>query len=98
MSEQSARLNPQNVIRVIGGPESDARSLHNVYMRGEDFMRATDIGMVPLGYGRFVRADESWLCCRSRKGGPLDDEHTSMSRGSRCRSWPHAPKARSSPT
>ena len=27
-------------------------------MREEDVMRATDIGMVPLGYGRFVRADE----------------------------------------
>jgi hypothetical protein len=27
-------------------------------MREEDFMRATDIGMVPLGYGRFVRADD----------------------------------------
>jgi hypothetical protein len=27
-------------------------------MREEDIMRATDIGMVPLGYGRFVRADE----------------------------------------
>ena len=26
-------------------------------MREED-VRATDIGMVPLGYGRFVRADE----------------------------------------
>jgi hypothetical protein len=29
-----------------------------MYMREEDVMRATDIGMVPLGYGRFVRADE----------------------------------------
>ena len=27
-------------------------------MREEDLMRATDIGMVPLGYGRFVRADD----------------------------------------
>jgi hypothetical protein len=27
-------------------------------MREEDVMRATDIGMVPLGYGRFVRAEE----------------------------------------
>jgi hypothetical protein len=27
-------------------------------MREEDVMRATDIGMVPLGFGRFVRADE----------------------------------------
>jgi hypothetical protein len=27
-------------------------------MREEDIMRATDIGMVPLGYGRFVRADD----------------------------------------
>lgn len=27
-------------------------------MRTEDLMQATDIGMVPLGYGRFVRADE----------------------------------------
>ena len=27
-------------------------------MRSEDVMRATDIGMVPLGYGRFVRAEE----------------------------------------
>jgi hypothetical protein len=27
-------------------------------MREEDVMRATDIGMVPLGYGRFVRADD----------------------------------------
>ena len=30
---------------------------YNVYMR-EDDVRAPDIGMVPLGYGRFVRADE----------------------------------------
>jgi hypothetical protein len=28
-----------------------------MHMREEDVM-ATDIGMVPLGYGRFVRADE----------------------------------------
>lgn len=28
-----------------------------MYMREED-VRAPDIGMVPLGYGRFVRADE----------------------------------------
>lgn len=27
-------------------------------MREEDIMRATDIGMVSLGYGRFVRADD----------------------------------------
>jgi len=27
-------------------------------MRDEDVTRATDIGMVPLGYGRFVRADD----------------------------------------
>jgi hypothetical protein len=27
-------------------------------MRDEDNTRATDIGMVPLGYGRFVRADD----------------------------------------
>jgi hypothetical protein len=27
-------------------------------MREEEIMRATDIGMVPLGYGRFVRADD----------------------------------------
>ncbi|HTU87509.1 MAG TPA: hypothetical protein VMF57_18160 [Solirubrobacteraceae bacterium] len=27
-------------------------------MRKDDVMRATDIGMVPLGYGRFVRADD----------------------------------------
>lgn len=27
-------------------------------MRTEDGIRSTDIGMVPLGYGRFVRADE----------------------------------------
>jgi hypothetical protein len=27
-------------------------------MREEDVTRATDIGMVPLGYGRFVRADD----------------------------------------
>jgi hypothetical protein len=27
-------------------------------MREEAVMRATDVGMVPLGYGRFVRADE----------------------------------------
>jgi hypothetical protein len=30
---------------------------YNLHMREED-VRATDIGMVPLGYGRFVRADE----------------------------------------
>jgi hypothetical protein len=29
-----------------------------MHMREDDVMRATDIGMVPLGYGRFVRADE----------------------------------------
>jgi hypothetical protein len=29
-----------------------------MYMREEDVMRATDIGMVHLGYGRFVRADD----------------------------------------
>jgi hypothetical protein len=29
-----------------------------MYVRQEDVMRATDIGMVPLGYGRFVRADD----------------------------------------
>jgi len=29
-----------------------------MYMREEDLMRPTDIGMVPLGYGRFVRADD----------------------------------------
>src|SRR5262249_48351117 len=34
------------------------RVRYNVYMREEDIMRATDIGMVPLGYGRFVRGDE----------------------------------------
>jgi hypothetical protein len=28
-----------------------------MFMREEDVMRATEIGMVPLGYGRFVRAD-----------------------------------------
>jgi hypothetical protein len=27
-------------------------------VREEDVIRATDIGMVPLGYGRFVRADD----------------------------------------
>ncbi|MBV9916677.1 MAG: hypothetical protein JO153_09265 [Solirubrobacterales bacterium] len=27
-------------------------------MREDDVMRATDIGMVPLGYGRLVRADD----------------------------------------
>jgi hypothetical protein len=27
-------------------------------MREEDITRTTDIGMVPLGYGRFVRADD----------------------------------------
>jgi hypothetical protein len=31
---------------------------YNSYVREEDVMRATDIGMVPLGYGRFVRADD----------------------------------------
>jgi hypothetical protein len=31
---------------------------YNMYMREEDVMRATDIGMVHLGYGRFVRADD----------------------------------------
>jgi hypothetical protein len=29
-----------------------------MYMYEEDVMRATDIGMVRLGYGRFVRADD----------------------------------------
>jgi hypothetical protein len=27
-------------------------------VREEEVMRASDIGMVPLGYGRFVRADD----------------------------------------
>ena len=30
---------------------------YNMYMREQD-VTAPDIGMVPLGYGRFVRADE----------------------------------------
>jgi hypothetical protein len=29
-----------------------------VHVREEDVIRATDIGMVALGYGRFVRADD----------------------------------------
>jgi hypothetical protein len=29
-----------------------------MHMREEEVMRATDIGMVPLGYGRFVRAED----------------------------------------
>ena len=29
-----------------------------MHMREEEAMRAADIGMVPLGYGRFVRADD----------------------------------------
>jgi hypothetical protein len=29
-----------------------------MHMREEEVIRATDIGMVPLGYGRFVRAEE----------------------------------------
>jgi hypothetical protein len=29
-----------------------------MHMREEEVMRATDVGMVPLGYGRFVRADD----------------------------------------
>jgi hypothetical protein len=29
-----------------------------MHMREEEVMRATDIGMVSLGYGRFVRADD----------------------------------------
>ena len=29
-----------------------------MYMHEEDVIRATDIGIVPLGYGRFVRADD----------------------------------------
>src|SRR5205823_4121524 len=31
---------------------------YTICVRTDDDMRATDIGMVPLGYGRFVRADE----------------------------------------
>lgn len=31
---------------------------YNMHMREDEVMRATDIGMVPLGYGRFVRADD----------------------------------------
>jgi hypothetical protein len=31
---------------------------YNMHMREEEVMRATDIGMVPLGYGQFVRADD----------------------------------------
>jgi hypothetical protein len=31
---------------------------YSMYMREGEVIRATDIGMVPLGYGRFVRADE----------------------------------------
>ena len=29
-----------------------------MHVHEEDLTRATDIGMVPLGYGRFVRADD----------------------------------------
>jgi hypothetical protein len=29
-----------------------------MHMHEEEVMRATDVGMVPLGYGRFVRADD----------------------------------------
>jgi hypothetical protein len=39
-------------------PRERTRVRYNIYMREEDVMRATDIGMVPLGYGRFVRADD----------------------------------------
>ena len=39
------------------GPRTRTHVRYNKYMREED-VRATDIGMVPLGYGRFVRADE----------------------------------------
>jgi hypothetical protein len=39
-----------------GGRRTHVR--YNVHVREEDLTRATDIGMVPLGYGRFVRADE----------------------------------------
>src|SRR5450759_5069121 len=31
---------------------------YNMHMREEEVMRATNVGMVPLGYGRFVRADD----------------------------------------
>ena len=61
-------------------------------------MRATDIGMVPLGYGRFVRAADIVAVRRSTKGVVADGEHTSMSQGSQCRLWPHALKVRSLPT
>src|SRR5690348_3009827 len=29
-----------------------------MHMREEDVIRATDIGMLPLGYGRFARGDD----------------------------------------
>ena len=43
----------------VGEPRRKrTRVRYNMCMREEDVMRATDIGMVPLGYGRFVRADD----------------------------------------
>ena len=69
-----------------------------MYMREEDIMRATDIGMVPLGYGRFVRADEIVALV------PIEDGRGSGRRtyvhvaGLATRSWLHDRKGRSSPT
>ena len=61
---------------------------YNMHMREED-VRATDIGMVPLGYGRFVRADEIVASLPIEDGEAPNGEATSTSRGSRRRSWRH---------
>jgi len=64
-------------------------------MRDED-IRATDIGMVPLGYGRFVRAEEIVAVLPIEDGRGPDGELRSTSRGLRRRSWLHDRRRRSS--
>jgi hypothetical protein len=51
-------IDPTRVITLSPGTLNRTRVRYNMYMREEDVMRVTDIGMVSLGYGRFVRADD----------------------------------------
>ena len=45
------------MLRPDGWARTRTHVRYNMHMREEN-VRAPDIGMVPLGYGRFVRADE----------------------------------------
>jgi hypothetical protein len=51
-------IDPIRVNTLWSGALNRTDVRYNMYMREEDVMRVTDIGMVPLGYGRFVRADD----------------------------------------